>query len=202
HYGFTIDVLAAYRPTGKGRVKRQVTIVREHVIAGRSFDSVAELDGAFLGWLPIRRRQVHRTHGEVIAVRAEADRAALQPLPERPYVVAEKHLRRVGKDCLVAFQASLYSVPARQVRPGQRVQLHIGPDPAGDRIHFHALAVDGGGWLASHPAPPGGEPGWSTRRTGTGCPTATPAAPPSRPSGPARSTRQPSLRPESRWRCC
>ena len=151
HYGFAIDVLAAYRPTGKGRVERQVNIVRDHVIAGRSFDSLAELDGAFHAWLPIRRGQTHRTHGQVIAVRAETDRAALQPLPERPYVVAEKHLRRVGKDCLVTFQASLYSVPAWQVRPGQRVQLHIVPDPAGDRIHLHALSVDGGGWLATHP---------------------------------------------------
>ena len=34
HYGFAIDVLAAYRPTGKGRVERQVNIVRDHVIAG------------------------------------------------------------------------------------------------------------------------------------------------------------------------
>jgi hypothetical protein len=25
------------------------------------------------------------------------------------------------------------------------------PDPAGDRIHLHALAADGGGWLATHP---------------------------------------------------
>ena len=69
HYGFTIDVLAAYRPTGKGRVERQVNIVRNHVIAGRSFDSIRELDGAFDAWLPIRRSQVHRTHGQVIAVR-------------------------------------------------------------------------------------------------------------------------------------
>lgn len=151
HYGFTIDVLAAYRPTGKGRVERQVNIVRDHVLAGRSFDSIAELDGAFAGWLPIRRAQVHRTHGQVISVRAEADRAALKPLPEQPYVVAEKHLRRVGKDCLVAFQASLYSVPARSVRPGQRVQLQIVPDPAGDRVTIHALAVDGGGLLVAHP---------------------------------------------------
>ena len=151
HYGFTIDVLAAYRPTGKGRVERQVSIVRDHVLAGRGFDSIAELDGAFTAWLPIRRSQTHRTHGQVIGVRATADRAALQPLPERPYVVAEKHLRRVGKDCMVSFEASLYSVPARLVRPGQRVQLHIHPDPAGDRIHLHALGVDGGGWLATHP---------------------------------------------------
>jgi transposase len=151
HYGFTIDVLAAYRPTGKGRVERQVNIVRDHVLAGRSFDSVTELDGAFAGWLPMRRGQTHRTHGQVIALRAEADRAALQPLPERPYVVAEKHLRRVGKDCLVCFEASVYSVPARQVRPGQRVQLQIHPDPAaGDRVSIHVLDIDGGGWLATH----------------------------------------------------
>ena len=77
HYRFTIDVLAAYRPTGKGRVERQVLIVRDHVLAGRSFDSIAELDGAFAAWLPIRRGQIHRTHGQVIGVRAEPDRAAL-----------------------------------------------------------------------------------------------------------------------------
>jgi transposase len=151
HYGFSIDVLAAYRPTGKGRVERQVNLVRDHVLAGRSFDSIAELDGAFASWLPIRRRQVHRTHGQVIAVRAEADRAALSPLPEQPYLVAEKHLRRVGKDCLISFEASCYSVPARLVRPGQRVQLQIQVDPAsGDQISIHALAADGAGWLASH----------------------------------------------------
>jgi transposase len=151
HYGFTIDVLAAYRPTGKGRVERQVIIVRDHVIAGRRFDSVAELDGAFEGWLPIRRGQVHRTHGQVIAVRAEADRAALLPLPEQPYLVADRHLRRVGKDCLVSFEASFYSVPARQVWAGQRVQLQIHCDVSGDVVVIHALAVHGGAWLATHP---------------------------------------------------
>jgi hypothetical protein len=152
HYGFEIDVLAAHRPTGKGRVERQVLIARDHVIAGRSFDSIAELDGAFAAWLPIRRAQVHRTHGQVIAVRAEADRAALGPLPERPYLVTDKHLRRVGKDALVSFEASLYSVPARRVRPGQRVQLQV----EGDLVSIHALPADtdvpaGGGWLATHP---------------------------------------------------
>jgi hypothetical protein len=47
-------------------VEREVNIVRDHVIAGRRFDSVAELDGAFHSLPPIRRGQVHRTHGEVI----------------------------------------------------------------------------------------------------------------------------------------
>jgi transposase len=149
HYGFAIDVLAAYRPTGKGRVERQVNIVRDHVLAGRRFDSIADLDGAFTGWLPIRRCQVHRTHGQVIAVRAEADRAALRPLPPEPYLVADKHLRRVGKDCLVSFEASFYSVPAGRVRPGQQVQLRVGPDMI--TIHSLVPGPDGHSILAAHP---------------------------------------------------
>jgi len=151
HYGFSIDVLAAYRPTGKGRVERQVVIVRDHVLAGRRFDSLAELDGGFTSWLPIRRAQSHRTHGQVIAVRAEADRAALLALPQQPYLVTDKHLRRVGKDCLVSFEASFYSVPARQVRSGQRVQLQVDGGPDGGVVTIHAASADGGRWLATHP---------------------------------------------------
>jgi len=146
HYGFAIDVLAARRPTGKGRVERQVDIARAHVLAGRSFDCLAEMDAAFAGWLPIRRAQVHRTHGQVIAARAAADRAALTPLPAIPYLVADQHIRRVGKDCLVSFESSMYSVPARLVRPFQRVHVR-----AGDTlVTICALPADGGGLLAVH----------------------------------------------------
>ncbi|HET7517886.1 MAG TPA: IS21 family transposase [Actinomycetes bacterium] len=127
HYGFAIWLAAPGRPQTKGRVERQVELVRSHVLCGRVFASLAEMDAAFAAWLPIRRAQVHRTHGEVIAVRAERDRAALAPLPERPYVVCERHTRRVGRDALVSFQASQYSVPWRTVRPGGRVELRITP---------------------------------------------------------------------------
>jgi hypothetical protein len=111
----------------KGRVERQVKIVRQHVLDGEVFFHPKEMDDAFQRWLPTRRAQVHRTHGEVIAVRAEADRAALLPLPERAYVVSERHLRSVGKDCLVSFEASLYSVPWRKVRRRMKVELRVTP---------------------------------------------------------------------------
>ncbi|WP_420814008.1 Mu transposase domain-containing protein, partial [Phytoactinopolyspora endophytica] len=150
HYGFEIDVLAAYRPTGKGRCERQVEIVRDHVLAGRSFDAVEQMNAAFAVWVPIRRGQVHRTHGQVIGVRAEADRAALRALPVLPYVVADQHLRRVGKDCLISFDASLYSVPARMVRAGQYVQVRA----SADTVAIHALDTDGGGILAVHARAP------------------------------------------------
>lgn len=149
HYDFDIDVLAAYRPTGKGRVERQVTIVRDHVLAGRGFASIDELDAAFAAWVPQRRARTHRTHGEVIGVRAARDHAALRPIPNRPYVVADRHLRHVGKDCLVAFAGNLYSVPARRVRHRQLVEIRA----SAATVSIHATIAGPGGetLLASHP---------------------------------------------------
>jgi transposase len=148
HYDFDIDVLAAYRPTGKGRVERQVDIVRDHVLAGRSFDRLDELDHAFAAWSGLRRRQVHRTHGEVIGERAARDHAALRALPATPYLVADRHLRRVGKDALVSFAASLYSTPARRVRPGQTVEVRV--TPATVAIHALTAGPDESTLLAVH----------------------------------------------------
>ena len=153
HYGFVIDVLAANRPTGKGRVERQVAIVRDHVLAARTFTSLAEVDAAFAEWVPIRRGQVHRTHGELIGVRAAAEHAALRPLPALPYLVCEKYLRRVGRDCLISFEGSHYSIPARAAdgraaRAGQRVEVRV----AADLVTLHRLPVDGDPiLLAAHP---------------------------------------------------
>lgn len=149
HYDFDIDVLAAYRPTGKGRVERQVSIVRDHVLAGRGFVSIEEMDAAFLAWVPDRRSRTHRTHGEVIGVRAARDHAALRPIPARPYVIVDRHLRHVGKDCLVAYAGNLYSVPARRVRHRQLVEIRA--SAATISIHATTPGPDGDTLLASHP---------------------------------------------------
>jgi len=149
HYDFDIDVLAAYRPQGKGRVERQVLIVRDHVLSGRAFSSVEEMDAAFAAWVPQRRAQIHKTHREVIGERAARDHAALKPLPPTPYLVAERHLRPVGKDCLVAFGGNLYSVPARKVRPRQLVEIRA----TKSQVMLHSTAPDASGetLLAMHP---------------------------------------------------
>lgn len=149
HYDFDIDVLAAYRPTGKGRVERQVLIVRDHVLSGRSFSSVEEMDAAFAAWVPQRRAQAHRTHQQIIGERAARDHAALKPLPPTPYLVTERHLRPVGKDCLVAFGGNLYSVPARRVRPRQLVEIRA----TKSQIMLHSTVASSSGetLLATHP---------------------------------------------------
>ncbi|GGL12015.1 IS21 family transposase [Mangrovihabitans endophyticus] len=148
HYDFAVDVLAAYRPTGKGRVERQVTIVRDHVLAGRAFSSLDELDAAFMAWVSQRRALRHRTHGEIIGVRAIRDHNALRLVPAKPYVVADRHLRHVGKDCLVAYSGNLYSVPARRVRHRQLVEIRA--TAATVTIHATLAGLDGETLLAVH----------------------------------------------------
>ena len=146
HYGFSIHVAAAYRPQTKGRVERQVAIVREHVLCGRDFSSIADMDSAFMHWLPIRRAQVHRTYGEVIGVRGEVDRAMLSPLPSTPYNVVERHLRRVAKDCPISFGGSLYSLPWREVRRPMRVEVRV----TSEHVHLHRVGGNTA-LLATHP---------------------------------------------------
>ncbi|MEV8529749.1 IS21 family transposase [Streptomyces sp. NPDC052000] len=172
HYDFDPDVLAAYRPTGKGRVERQVLIVRDHVLAGRAFSSIEEMNSAFTAWVPLRRAKVHGTHGEVIGLRAVRDHMALRPLPQIPYVVAQRHLRYVGKDCLVAFEANLYSVPALRVRPRQLVEIRA----TKSQVSLYSTASDHRGetLLAAHPRAVGrgarvvDETHWNGLPTGAG----------------------------------
>ena len=79
--------------------------------------------------------------------------------------MADKHLRRVGKDCLISFEGSFYSLPAAQIRAGQRVVVQVHPEvhagcghaatgtmsSAGGTLVVHAQSSDGGAWLATHP---------------------------------------------------
>lgn len=53
HYGFGIVVAPARRPQFKGRVERQVSIVRHGVLDGRDFSTPAEMDDAFATWAPL-----------------------------------------------------------------------------------------------------------------------------------------------------
>jgi transposase len=55
HYDFDIDVLAAYRPTGKGRVEGAGPDRPRPRPVRPVFSSVEEMDAAFITWVPQRR---------------------------------------------------------------------------------------------------------------------------------------------------
>jgi hypothetical protein len=65
--------------------------------------------------------------------------------------------RRVGKDALISFAASHYSVPWRQVRPGSRVELRVTPAEVAiwslgrhpRMLAVHARAAGRGAWVVN-----------------------------------------------------
>jgi hypothetical protein len=135
--------------------------------------SIEEMDAAFITWVPQRRAQAHRTHQEIIGERATRDHVALKPLPVTPYLVAERHLRPVGKDCLVAFGGNLYSVPACRVRPWQLVEIRATKSQI--VLQSTIANADGETLLATHPRAVGRgvraaeEVRWDGLPTGQGC---------------------------------
>jgi hypothetical protein len=125
HYGFRLRLCRAYRPQTKGKVESDVPYVRERLLRGHSFQSYEQATAAWRSWNDdVARARVHGTHGEVVAVRAERDRAALLALPATPYLVVERTTRAVARDGFFSFEGRRYAVPG--AKPGERVELVLG----------------------------------------------------------------------------
>src|SRR6266508_1311797 len=125
HHGAIVDPARALHPKDKPRVERAVPYVRDSFWSGRSFTSFDEIVREALVWsrdtAPRRR---HRVHG--ITVRElfdQHERAALIPLPERPFALAEWKDAKVHPDCHVAIDRVLYSVPWQHV--GKSLQAKV-----------------------------------------------------------------------------
>jgi transposase len=127
HYGFRIRLCRPYRAKTKGKVEADVRYVRGRLCRGHRFRGYEEANSAWAEWnRDVARRRVHRTHGELVAVRAERDRAALLELPADPYLVVERTSRTVARDGFFSFEGRRYAVP--DARPGEHVEVVVGSD--------------------------------------------------------------------------
>jgi transposase len=125
HYGFSMRLCQAYRPRTKGKVESDVPYVRERLLRAHSFTSYERANVEWSAWNEeVARQRVHGTHGEIVAVRAERDRAALLALPPAPYVVVERTTRVVGRDGFFSFEGRRYHVAGAE--RGERVELVLG----------------------------------------------------------------------------
>lgn len=94
----------AYRPQTKGKVESDVPYVRERLLRAHRFSSYEQANTAWEDWNEqIARKRVHSTHGEIVAVRAQRDHAALLALALFPYLVVERTTRIVARDGLFSW---------------------------------------------------------------------------------------------------
>jgi transposase len=136
HYGFSMRLCQPYRAKTKGKVEHDVPYVRERLLRAHSFTSYEEANVAWRSWNEdVARRRVHGTHGEIVAVRAERDSAALLSLPSAPYLVVERTTRVIARDGFFQLRGPPLPGARREARGARRAR----PRPGGDR---GILAVD------------------------------------------------------------
>jgi len=110
-FGFVPKLCRPRRPQTKGKVESGIAYVKGNFLPGESFSSLAEMNGAALGWLNgVANVRVHGTTGEVPVERLVNERLA----PLRPSMVFDTALyqtRKITRDCLISYQGCRYSVP-------------------------------------------------------------------------------------------
>lgn len=138
HYGFKIDPTPVCSPEKKGKVESAVRYVKSNFFKGRGGSDVDEVATQLVRWLDeIANVRVHgTTRRRPFDMLVEEERAALRPLPPRPYELVLWHQATIHADCHVAFDGRLYSVPWTLRRDGQQVQVWLRATPT--RVSIYA----------------------------------------------------------------
>lgn len=125
HYGCAVYPARARHPKDKALVENAVKLLYRSVyldIEGMAFGSLDELNTAIhislmdFNEKPMAGRELSRKE---MYLRGEKD--FLRPLPQRPFVMKERKLMTVGKNCYVSLFKHHYSVPREHV--GKRVVI-------------------------------------------------------------------------------
>jgi transposase len=117
-YGFKVDPTPPRAPEKKGKVEAAVKYVSRNFFAPRDEgEDVTVVNEALAKWVAETAGQrVHGTTGKRPLEAFEAEeKAALKPLPQRPWVPTLWRKAKVHRDTHVAFDRRFYSVPWRHV---------------------------------------------------------------------------------------
>src|SRR5215207_133163 len=169
-YSFRIDPCAPRDPKKKGVVEAGVKYVKNSFVPLRQFRDLADLNAQARSWVMEEAGvRVHGTTRQAPLALFELERAQLQPLPAVAPQLGTWHKVSVHRDCHVAHDRVLYSVPftlvgktlwmrvsdsavflyqdsqlvathARGQRPGQRISVRDHLPPAAQQFFAHDRA--------------------------------------------------------------
>jgi transposase len=122
YYGFQPRPHRPYRPQTKGKVESGVKYMKRF-LRGKEFASLDDLNSQLIEWIiNVADQRIHgTTHRKPAELFLEEKDLLLSCRGRRAYVLEERAVRHVSKDCLVAFQTNRYSVPYRLA--GKQVEV-------------------------------------------------------------------------------
>lgn len=152
HYGFVADPAKIASPKLKGKVERNVGVVRRHLLAGRTFRDVEEANERALRWCKDEiGMEIHgTTKRKPYEVFRTEELPHLRSLPPERFQCPQWKLCTVHPDHHVVFDRSYYSLPSRYI--GKEVWVR-GEDRlvriflASEQIKLHQRAQHPGTWL-------------------------------------------------------
>jgi len=151
HYGFVADPAKVRLARHKGKVERSIPVVRQQLLAGRTFKDIDEANDRALKWC--REEIGMEIHGTTqrrpFEVFQKEEAACLKPLPQELFERPLWKQCTVHPDHHIVFDRSYYSLPTRFIgqevwaRGGRHlVQIFLDEQ----RIKTHGRAVRPGTW--------------------------------------------------------
>lgn len=127
YYGFKVDPAPPAAPQKKGKVESAVKYVKNNALKGRHGEPIADVNRCLDKWtIEIAGTRCHGTTGrKPMEVFECEERAALIPLPARPYEPVTWKKASVHQDSHVVFDRRMYSVPWRLI--GREVWVRATP---------------------------------------------------------------------------
>jgi transposase len=142
HYGFKPWACAPKKPNQEGRVENGVGYVRTSFLAGREPAAVEAMNPALAHWRDtVANVRIHKTTGRrPVDLFAEADRAAMKPLPAGPHPCTVEKTVSATSRFRIAVDTNRYSVPAPFA--SQRLTLRLTADRVSVYDREHQLIAD------------------------------------------------------------
>ena len=108
--GFIVRLCYPYRPQTKGKIESTIKYVRYNFWAGRSFESLTDINVQCSEWLHRVNSSIHGTTHLIPAELLKEEK--LNPVDRTPeYFTRREETRKVSRECYVSWNGNRYSVP-------------------------------------------------------------------------------------------
>ena len=110
YYGIIVRLCFPYRAQTKGKIENTIKYLRYNFWAGRSFESLNDINAQCQEWVNAANSKIHGTTHEI--PRERLTKEQLNPLDSlQEYAIRVEELRKVSRDCYVSYKGNRYSVP-------------------------------------------------------------------------------------------
>ncbi len=110
YYGIIVRLCYPYRAQTKGKIENTIKYLRYNFWAGRSFESLQDINVQCQEWLQKVNSQIHGTTHEIPYERLKKEQ--LNPLDSvQAYPIRLEEIRKISRDCYISYKGNRYSVP-------------------------------------------------------------------------------------------